>query len=337
MLRLECVGPCSGSAGSTDEARTIEVAHGSASAITTISGRPIERLYTPDERRGARLRAATSRDPGAVPVHARHSPDRLPRQAVDDAAVRRVRHARGDQRALQAAARGRRHRAERRLRSADADGPRSGSRAVARRGREVRRQRDVARRHGDAVRRHRSRRDHDVDDDQLAGGDDLRDVSGAWPSSRAPTGATLSGTIQNDILKEFIAQKEFIYPPRPSMRLVTDVFAFCADARAAVEHDLGERLSHPRGRRDGGAGAGVHAARRHRVRAVRASTPASTWTRSRRGSRSSSTRTATSSRRSRSIRAARRIWARVMRDRFEREGRRGRGSCASTRRRPACR
>jgi methylmalonyl-CoA mutase N-terminal domain/subunit len=40
--------------------------------------------------------------------------------------------------------------------------------------------------------------------------------------------ATLSGTIQNDILKEFIAQKEYIYPPRPSMRLVTDVFAFCA-------------------------------------------------------------------------------------------------------------
>src|SRR4029453_15634414 len=40
---------------------------------------------------------------------------------------------------------------------------------------------------------------------------------------------TLSGTIQNDILKEFIAQKEFIYPPGPSMRLVTDVFAFCTE------------------------------------------------------------------------------------------------------------
>jgi methylmalonyl-CoA mutase N-terminal domain/subunit len=39
---------------------------------------------------------------------------------------------------------------------------------------------------------------------------------------------SLSGTIQNDILKEFIAQKEYIYPPRESMRLVTDVFAFCA-------------------------------------------------------------------------------------------------------------
>src|SRR5437868_341538 len=40
--------------------------------------------------------------------------------------------------------------------------------------------------------------------------------------------ADLSGTIQNDILKEFIAQKEYIFPPRPSMRLITDVFAFCA-------------------------------------------------------------------------------------------------------------
>jgi methylmalonyl-CoA mutase N-terminal domain/subunit len=39
---------------------------------------------------------------------------------------------------------------------------------------------------------------------------------------------TLSGTIQNDILKEFIAQKEYIYPPRPSMRLITDIFAFSA-------------------------------------------------------------------------------------------------------------
>src|ERR687884_519782 len=39
---------------------------------------------------------------------------------------------------------------------------------------------------------------------------------------------TLSGTIQNDILKEFIAQKEFIFPPRPSMRIITDIFAFCS-------------------------------------------------------------------------------------------------------------
>src|SRR5215208_2362663 len=41
---------------------------------------------------------------------------------------------------------------------------------------------------------------------------------------------SLRGTIQNDILKEFIAQKEFIYPPRPSMRLVTDIVAFCSES-----------------------------------------------------------------------------------------------------------
>ena len=36
----------------------------------------------------------------------------------------------------------------------------------------------------------------------------------------------LNGTLQNDILKEYIAEKEFIYPPRPSMRLVTDTIEF---------------------------------------------------------------------------------------------------------------
>jgi methylmalonyl-CoA mutase N-terminal domain/subunit len=40
--------------------------------------------------------------------------------------------------------------------------------------------------------------------------------------------ARLSGTLQNDILKEYIAQKEYIFPPRPSMRLVTDTIEFAA-------------------------------------------------------------------------------------------------------------
>ncbi len=39
----------------------------------------------------------------------------------------------------------------------------------------------------------------------------------------------LRGTIQNDILKEYIAQKEWIFPPLPSMRIITDMMAFCAD------------------------------------------------------------------------------------------------------------
>lgn len=39
----------------------------------------------------------------------------------------------------------------------------------------------------------------------------------------------LSGTIQNDILKEYIARGTYIYPPKPSMRIITDIFAFCAE------------------------------------------------------------------------------------------------------------
>src|ERR671921_376196 len=39
----------------------------------------------------------------------------------------------------------------------------------------------------------------------------------------------LRGTTQNDILKEYIARGNFIYPPEPSMRLVTDLFAYCAE------------------------------------------------------------------------------------------------------------
>ncbi len=41
--------------------------------------------------------------------------------------------------------------------------------------------------------------------------------------------ARLRGTVQNDILKEYIARGNFIYPPGPSMRLTTDLFAYCAE------------------------------------------------------------------------------------------------------------
>jgi methylmalonyl-CoA mutase N-terminal domain/subunit len=40
----------------------------------------------------------------------------------------------------------------------------------------------------------------------------------------------LNGTIQNDILKEYIARGTYIFPPAPSMRIITDIFAFCKDA-----------------------------------------------------------------------------------------------------------
>jgi len=42
-------------------------------------------------------------------------------------------------------------------------------------------------------------------------------------------GSALGGTIQNDILKEYVARGTYVYPPRPSMRIVTDIFAYCSE------------------------------------------------------------------------------------------------------------
>jgi methylmalonyl-CoA mutase N-terminal domain/subunit len=42
-------------------------------------------------------------------------------------------------------------------------------------------------------------------------------------------GTELRGTVQNDILKEYIARGNYIFPPRPSMRITTDLFAYCAE------------------------------------------------------------------------------------------------------------
>src|SRR2546423_5144797 len=42
--------------------------------------------------------------------------------------------------------------------------------------------------------------------------------------------AKLSGTVQNDVLKEYIARGTYIYPLRPAMRIVTDIFAWCRDS-----------------------------------------------------------------------------------------------------------
>ena len=82
------------------------------------------------------------------------------------------------------------------------------------------------------------------DMDVLFGGIDLGQVStsmtinspapillamyGAVADERGVPRGRLGGTIQNDILKEYQAQKEFIFPPRPSVRLVTDVIRFCS-------------------------------------------------------------------------------------------------------------
>jgi methylmalonyl-CoA mutase N-terminal domain/subunit len=49
----------------------------------------------------------------------------------------------------------------------------------------------------------------------------------ATAARRGIPASTLSGTVQNDILKEYVARGTYIYPPRHSLRLVTDIFAFC--------------------------------------------------------------------------------------------------------------
>jgi methylmalonyl-CoA mutase N-terminal domain/subunit len=43
------------------------------------------------------------------------------------------------------------------------------------------------------------------------------------------SGERLRGTVQNDVLKEYVARGNYIFPPRPSMRLATDLFAYCAE------------------------------------------------------------------------------------------------------------
>ena len=78
--------------------------------------------------------------------------------------------------------------------------------------------------------------------------------------------SALGGTVQNDILKEYAARGTYIYPPKPSMRLITDLFAYCRERIPKLEHDLDLRLPHARGGLHGGPGDRVHAVERRRVR-----------------------------------------------------------------------
>ena len=95
--------------------------------------------------------------------------------------------------------------------------------------------------------------------------------STSWSArSRACRARSSRGTIQNDILKEYIARGNFIYPPEPSMRLVTDLFAYCKEnvprwntVSISGYHFREKRLL-------GGPGGRVHAGQRHGLRAGRA-------------------------------------------------------------------
>ena len=66
-----------------------------------------------------------------------------------------------------------------------------------------------------------------LDDDQRARRRCCCCSTSSSPRSRASPGRQLTGTIQNDVLKEYIARGTYIYPPKPSLRLVADTFAYC--------------------------------------------------------------------------------------------------------------
>ena len=81
--------------------------------------------------------------------------------------------------------------------------------------------------------------------------------------------AKLSGTIQNDILKEFMVRNTYIYPPAPSLAHHLRHLRLHLGRDAEVQFDFGLRLSHAGSRRDAGPRARLYARRRRRICARR--------------------------------------------------------------------
>ena len=211
---------------------------------------------------GARARPARH-----VSVHARHSADDVSRTAVDDAAVRRLRDRRGIESAISVPSRPRRHWAERRVRSADADGLRLGSCAGRRRGR-ARRCRDrFDRGHGGALRRHSARPGVDVDDYQRDGDRAARSVRrGGAPAGRRSTNAVGHDSERHP---EGVCRARHLHLSASRVAAHRDRHLRVLRARAAeLEHDLDQRLSHSRGWLDRRTGSGIHVRQRHRLRGV---------------------------------------------------------------------
>ena len=158
-------------------------------------------------------------------------------------------------------------------------------------------------------------------------------LRGGRRAPRHPAGA-LAGTVQNDILKEYVARGTYIYPPEASMRLVTDIFEFCSrelprwntisicgyhmrEAGATAAQELAFTLADAIGY--------VEAARRAGPRrgpfAGRLSFFFAAWSEL--------------FEEVAKFRAARRMWARLMRERFGAPEPAVHGCAASTSRRPA--
>ena len=243
---------------------------------------------------------SATRPPSAarrVSVHPRHLPEHVPRPPLDDAALRRLGQPGGHQRALPLPARARPDRALGRARPADPDGDGLGPPAGA----------------GRRSARSASRSTRSPTWSAIFDGIPLDRVSTSFTiNATAPIllamyqvvgerqgvePARLRGTVQNDILKEYLARKTYIYPPEPSLRLVADVIEYCtahlpSSTRSPSAGTTCARRAATPSRRS-------RSPSRTRARTSRrSSTAASRSTTSRRASASTSPRCATSSRRS---------------------------------------
>ena len=263
--------------------------------FSTISGLENEPLYTLRVRR--HRPRPRPRLPGRLPVHARGVPVDVPREALDDAAVRRLRDRRGDERALPLPAGARTDRPLDGLRHADADGLRLRPRPLARRGRARGRRGRLARGRRDPLQGHPARRGLDLDDDQRPGGDAARVLR----LPRGAAGRRARGAPRDDPDRH----PQGVHRPEG-----VDLPAGAVDAARHGHGRVLRSASCLAGTRS--RSPGTTSARRARTpsrsspsrsrTASPTSTPrsraASPWTTSRRASRSSSTRTSTSSRRS---------------------------------------
>ncbi len=271
------------------------------SDFTTVSGLEVPHLTRPEDIAGHRRRER-HRQPRGVPLHPRRPRHRLPRPAVDHAPVRRLRHRRARPTSASSTCSSTARPACRSPSTCPRlYGLRLGRPAVARRGRQVRR-RDRQRCADmeilfDGIPLDRGLH---LDDHQLARPPILLAMYLAVAEKQGVDVATsCGGTLQNDILKEYIAQKECIFPPRPSHAADHrhDRVLRRARCRAGTRSRSPATTSARRARRRSRSWPSPCAdgieLRRRRHRA-----PASTSTTSRRGCRSSSTPTTTSSRRS---------------------------------------
>ena len=152
-----------------------------------------------------------------------------------------------------------------RVRPADAARPRLRRPAGARRGRAHRRRDRLARRHAAALRRHPARRRLDVDDDQRAGGGApaaLR-ARGRRARRRARRPARHGAERRAQGVRR---ARQLHLPAAPVDAPHRRPLPLLQRAPAALQHDLDLRVPHPRGRLERRAGARLHARQRHRVR-----------------------------------------------------------------------